>query len=166
MHRIFLCLNEFLWSQKQGLLTWPAYNLEFLQEYVEVNKTKFLQIGLTVTLRHADEDICAVWLSLLFSSDFLSVQDTDVAMPKDSEVSLWQFKMIQNWIKYKFCLHIFRCEKLKSIEQYFHICSKCSRCCTHTKMLRCFVTLVTSNNSDLWCSLKWRLFNWLIFLLA
>ena len=56
-------------------------------------------MALTITLSNTDEATHAGWPSSLISSDFSSVQDTDVTAKKcvDSEVYLWHYKLIQNF---------------------------------------------------------------------
>jgi len=58
--------------------------LKFLQECLEVSKTKVMQVGLTVSLSNMDGATHAGWRYSLFSSDFLSEQDTDATKPKNS----------------------------------------------------------------------------------
>lgn len=85
--------------------------LKFLQECFKISKTKLLQIGLSITLSNIDEATHAGWRSSLISSDFSSVQDSDVTKPKnfvDSEVYLWCYKLIQNFEENKnlVCKHL------------------------------------------------------------
>lgn len=129
---------------------------KFLQEYVKVNKTVFtdwLNCSLRKTL-----SLRKLFLWLLVStrhwcSKAKKFRTLSLTVWADSELKRICFV----------CMYLYM--ENFSLLNDISVCLKYSRCVTHPKKLFCNSSF-TCNNSDLWCSLRCRLLNWLIFLLA